>query len=465
MSEINKNDSGSLILHSKKIHASYGATEIVTHLLDMTLVGIIIFFYEAEVGLNIWLITLAYTIYLIWDAFNDPLVGYLTDRPFKFTEKWGRRFPWMMISYIPWLISFILIFAPPSIGDQWILFFWLVATLCLYDFLESLFTVNFFALYPDKFRDKDERVSVSMFIVYLGFFGIIGAFIIPPFIIRFGDIGSYTLMAVVCVAISLVCFIFMIPGLRDDKECVENYLAKCGEAEKESFFKVLKEALKQKSFVVFLIMFVCYQALTNLMTGSLFYFVRYVLEGEAIITAILMLSMLIGGAISVPFWMRYNRKTGDTRKVMLVGGIMMVFFAAILSAFTNLIVVIIFVLLWGMGLGGYWVMYRVIFGEVIDESIVINEKRREGTYNGVRIFFSRAAGVIQVVTIAVVHQLTGFSSGASTQSDLALIGIRLHMGLIPAIFMGIGLLVFWKFYDITPSKAQKFKEEILRLKL
>jgi GPH family glycoside/pentoside/hexuronide:cation symporter len=465
MSEINKSDSGSLILHSKKIHASYGATEIVTHLLDMTLVGIIIFFYEAEVGLNIWLITLAYTIYLIWDAFNDPLVGYLTDRPFKFTEKWGRRFPWMMISYIPWLISFILIFAPPGSDDQWILFFWLVATLCLYDFLESLFTVNFFALYPDKFRDKDERVSVSMFIVYLGFFGIIGAFIIPPFIIRFGDIGSYTLMAVVCVVISLICLIFMIPGLRDDKECVVNYLAKCEEVETESFFKVLKEALKQKSFVAFLIMFVCYQALTNLMTGSLFYFVRYVLEGEAIITAILMLSMLVGGAISVPFWMRYNRKTGDTRKVMLVGGIVMVFFAAILSAFTNLIVVIIFVLLWGMGLGGYWVMYRVIFGEVIDESIVINEKRREGTYNGVRIFFSRGAGVIQVVTIAVVHQLTGFSSGASTQSDLALIGIRLHMGLIPAIFMGIGLLVFWKFYDITPSKAQKFKEEILRLKL
>ena len=465
MSEINKSDSGSLILHSKKIHASYGATEIVTHLLDRTLVGIIIFFYEAEVGLNIWLITLAYTIYLIWDAFNDPLVGYLTDRPFKFTKKWGRRFPWMMISYIPWLISFILIFAPPSLDDQWIIFFWLVATLCLYDFMESLFTVNFFALYPDKFRDKDERVSVSMFIVYLGFFGIIGAFIIPPFIIRFGDIGSYTLMAVVCVAISLVCLIFMVPGLRDDKECVENYLAKCGEVETESFFKVLKEALKQKSFLVFLIMFVCYQALTNLMTGSLFYFVRYVLKGEASLTALIMIVLLLGGAVSVPFWMKYNKKTGDTRKVMLIGGIMMVLFAALLSAFTNLTVVIIFVFLWGMGLGGYWVMYRVIFGEVIDESIVMNEKRREGTYNGVRIFFSRAAGVIQVVTIAVVHQLTGFSSGASTQSDLALIGIRLHMGLIPAIFMGIGLLVFWKFYDITPSKAEKFKDEILRLKL
>jgi GPH family glycoside/pentoside/hexuronide:cation symporter len=465
MSEINKSGSGSVILHSKKVHASYGATEIVTHLLDMVLVGIIIFFYEAEVGLNIWLITLGYSVYMVWDAFNDPLVGYITDRPFRFTEKWGRRFPWMMISYIPWLISFILIFVPPSADNQWILFGWLVFTLCLYDFFESIFTVNFFALYPDKFRDKDERVSVSAFIVYLGFFGIIGALILPPMIIRFGNIGSYTIMAVVCAVISLICLIFMIPGLRDDKECVENYLAKCEEVETESFFKVLKEALRQKSFVVFLIMFVCYQALTALMTGSLFYFVRYVLEGEAIITAILMLSMLVGGAISVPLWMRYNKKTGDSRKVMLVGGIIMVCFASLMSAFTNLIIVVIITLLWAMGLGGYWIMYRVIFGEVIDESVVINEKRREGTYNGVRIFFSRAAGVIQVVTIAIVHHVTGFNSGASTQSDLALIGIRLHMGLIPAMIMLVGLLVFWKFYDITPEKATVLKDKIIALKL
>ncbi|MHA1254906.1 MAG: MFS transporter [Promethearchaeota archaeon] len=118
-----------------------------------------------------------------------------------------------------------------------------------------------------------------------------------------------------------------------------------------------------------------------------------------------------------------------------------------------------------MGLGGYWVMYRVIFGQVIDESVAINEKRQEGTYNGIKIFFSRASGVIQVVTIALVHEFTGFSSGASTQTDLALIGIRLHMGLIPAIIMAIGLLVFWKFYDITPEKAEQFKQRIIEIGL
>lgn len=110
-------------------------------------------------------------------------------------------------------------------------------------------------------------------------------------------------------------------------------------------------------------------------------------------------------------------------------------------------------------------MYRVIFGQVIDESIVINEKRQEGMYNGVRIFFSRAAGVIQVVTIALVHELTGFNQATETQTPLAMIGIRLHMGLIPAIIMAIGLLVFWKWYDITPEKAEQFKQRIVEIGL
>ena len=465
MDEIKKSDLDSIILHSKKIQASYGTTSIVTHLIDMALISVIIFFYEAEVGLNIWLIGLAYIIYLIWDAVNDPLVGYITDRPFKFTKKRGRRFPWMMIAYIPWLISFILIFTPPNMDNQWILFGWLLATLCLYDFLESIFTVNFFALFPDKFRESSERVSASAFVVYLGFLGVVGAFLIPGLVINFGDLGSYALMALVCVVISLVCLIFMIPGLRDDKESVENYLAKYGEIEREPFFKVFKQSLKQKSFVVFLIMYVLYLSLTALMTGSFFYFVRYVLQGEASIIAIMMIALLLGGVISIPFWVKLNKKLGDTRKVMVAGGIVMVCFASLLSAVTNLTIVLIIVLLWGFGLGGYWVMLDPVFSQVIDESIVNSEKRREGMYNGIRVFISRIGGVIQVITLLVVHELTGFTEGAEIQPPLALIGIRLHMGLIPAIFMAIGILIFWKFYDITPEKAEQLKQKIIELGL
>jgi Na+/melibiose symporter-like transporter len=327
--------------------------------------------------------------------------------------------------------------------------------------------VNFLALFPDKFRDSSERISASAFVVYIGFGGIVGSILIPPLLITYGDVGSYMFMAGVCIVISFICGIFMIPGLKDDKENVQRYLTKyeVEGGKKESFFKILKQTLKHKSFVIFLTMYILYLSLTHLMNGSIIYFVRYVLKGEASMIALISLALMIGGLISVPFWIKLNKKLGDNRKTMIIGGIIMVCFASLLSLFTDLTLVLLVTFLFGFGLGGYWVMVEPVFGQIIDESVVNTEQRREGAYNGIRVFFTRAAVVIQAITLALVHELTGFVEGAATQPTLAVLGIRLHIGLIPAIFMAIGLLVFWKFFDLTPEKAIKLKEDIIKLKL
>jgi len=462
---MNENDIG-FNAHSKKIMASYSMGNLVFHLVDGIIVFVLFFFYESEVGLSSWLTALGLVIYAIWDAFNDPLVGYLTDRPFKFTKKRGRRYPWIMLAYIPWIISFLLIFTPPNVDNQWTIFGWLVGTLCLYDFLESVVTVNLNSLFPDKFRGRSERLTASAFTVYIGFIGVVLAFLLPPILIVYGNIGTYALLAWVCVLISFICGIFMIPGVKDDKDKVERYLAKYDEGrQRESFFKVLKQTLKQKSFVIFLIMYILYLSLTHLMTGSLLYFVSYVLKAETTTLLIMTLLLLIGGLISIPFWLKLNHKLGDNRKTMIIAGIMMACSALPFAILENLTFILITIFLFGFGVGGYWVMIEPVFSQVIDESVVKYEQRREGIYNGIRIFFSRAAVAIQAITLAIVHELTGFAQGSETQTPLALIGIHIHMGLIPAMFMATGILVFWKFFDITPEKAKQYKEKIIEIGL
>jgi Na+/melibiose symporter-like transporter len=97
---------------------------------------------------------------------------------------------------------------------------------------------------------------------------------------------------------------------------------------------------------------------------------------------------------------------------------------------------------------------------VIDESVIETGKRREALFGGFRFFFGRLAMVIQAITLALVHELTGFSEGAAVQSQTAVFGIALHTGIIPAIFMAIGTLIFWKFYDITPEKSARIKAQL-----
>ena len=142
------------VTHSKLNMVSYGFGTFLNEFIMMAFFAFSFFYYESEIGLNVWLVGFGYIIFAIWNAINDPLIGYLTDRPFKFTKKWGRRFPWIIMGGIPWVLSYVLIFTPPNVDPvdgQWILFGWLVMSMCLYDTFASIFWVNYASLFPISF--------------------------------------------------------------------------------------------------------------------------------------------------------------------------------------------------------------------------------------------------------------------------------------------------------------------------
>jgi Na+/melibiose symporter-like transporter len=73
--------------------------------------------------------------------------------------------------------------------------------------------------------------------------------------------------------------------------------------------------------------------------------------------------------------------------------------------------------------------------------------------------------MLQAIIFALVHILTGFTPGSPTQSPVAILGLRIQMGIIPAIIMIIGLLVFWKLYDLTPEKKQLIRKRLQELNI
>jgi GPH family glycoside/pentoside/hexuronide:cation symporter len=456
-----------IIFHSKKNMASMNVASIAIELIQGVLSILIFFFYEAQMGLNSILTGIGITIYAIYDAFNDPVVGFLTDRPFRWTKKWGRRFPFIAVFFIPMIICFLLVFSPPAViyGSQLGLFGWLIFSTCLFDTVESFFTINFWALGPDKFRDQGERRTLATFEVYLGFIGVILSFVIPPMIIEFGNISSYALMAWICVGISAVCWFLMIPGIRDDQETVDHYLVHYKKEEKESFFKSLKSVLSHRNYLAFLLLYILYQAMIQIMQASVFYNVLFILKAEEEIVTVIILMLFVGALISIPFWRWFTKRTQDNRKTWLICAVFMALFAAPLTFVGDLTGIMIVIFLYGLAFGGFWIMITPVYADIIDESVVRSEKRKEATYGGLRQFFLNLARVIQAMTLAIVHELTGFVEGASTQSPLALFGIQLHFGLLPAIYLAIGVLIFWKFYTITPEKVKENKERLLELKL
>jgi GPH family glycoside/pentoside/hexuronide:cation symporter len=64
--------------------------------------------YTAMALLGVGLAGLASGIGRVYDAVNDPLVGYLSD---KTHTRWGRRRPWLAAAAPPFALSFVLLFS------------------------------------------------------------------------------------------------------------------------------------------------------------------------------------------------------------------------------------------------------------------------------------------------------------------------------------------------------------------
>ncbi len=458
------------IKHSKGSMASYGCAKAMNEFFNMAFMAFGFFFYETEIGLNVWYVGLGFVVFAIWNAINDPLVGYLTDRPFKFTRKWGRRFPWIMIGGILWVLSYILVFIPPNVNPKsgaWILFAWLVIATCIYDTFASIFFVNFAALFPDKFRSVEERRKVNAIATPIGILGIVAGGIVPPLFITFGDVNSYIIQAGMMIIFALIILALSIPGCRDDKEIVERYLTtfEARKVEEESFFKSLKVAMKQKSFVYFILAYLCYQTCVTLMQTSISYVIRFVFKMSASAMIFVMLALLVGAVISIPLWIKLAHKTNDNRKVILIAGSLMVIATVPLIFLGDYIAVIIVMFIWGLVFGGYWVMLAPVLADVIDESVVRTGKREEGVYNGFQQFFGRLSFLFSALSIAIVHTLTGFKEGSEVQSPLAIMGIHIHFGLIPMLFMLVSVILLWKGYDLTPEKVKANQEKIKEMSL
>lgn len=477
-------------LNPKKIHASYGSRELFGQWIAAAFGFTVFFFYEVVIGLNTLIAAFAFILYTIWNAVNDPLIGYLMERlayRMPWEKKWGiRRVPWIIISAPLWLLAYLLIFLVPSswygttqlvTDNQWLIFSWYLGTICLYDTFNTLYDVNVLSIYPDKFPGLNERRTVQGYGTILGIIGLVLAAIIPPMFITTGVAITYRNSALVTLVVGLVLFLAVIPGIWENKRLKEIYEQRkqtIGEEKVESFFKTTKTALSDRRFMMKVIFFFGYQISGVMIQTSGFYITTYLLDSPATVITLLLGAMLIGALISVPIWTFLSKRINNNKKLGLISG-WVLFFTFIPMIFVSGIELwMISLLLFGIGIGGSWFIDPPMMGDVLDHLAVKTGKRQYAIYYGFQAFFIRFGHTFIVLTIALTHIFTGFVEGAtdlatllalSPTPELAIFGIRIHSAIVPAIFVLITIILFWKFYDLTPEKVAQNKEKLKDLGL
>ena len=133
-----------------KIAYGIGATsDGITY---QTFTFLVFTFYYAVIGIDVNLVTIGFILWSIWNAVNDPLLGFISD---KTKTRFGRRTPYIIVSFIPLSLMMFFLWTPPADNISMSFIYFLLAIM-IFDGLYTMNALNLTALFPEMWLEEDE---------------------------------------------------------------------------------------------------------------------------------------------------------------------------------------------------------------------------------------------------------------------------------------------------------------------
>ena len=283
-------------------------------------------FYEGELGLisivSLWPIymAIANTLYTIWSMLINPVMGYLTDKPFKWTKKRGFHTPWIIIGGIPTIILFFFLFTPPQVsGIESVLpiLIYYIIIVFLYDMSYSLLQTHSFGAFAAHFRGDTARRKGGILTQIFTFIANFLAITIWSQVIDPGNPTSFTIAAFISIIILLCSFAVFIPGSKEDRVIKERFSIGHDNSEKISFFKTMKICIKQKNFMLAVLSYLTFMISFGLMSMNTVNFVDDVLHEGQYIRSIGSILMLLSSFLTMPIWVRLAKRIGHSNTYVI----------------------------------------------------------------------------------------------------------------------------------------------------
>lgn len=425
----------------------YGIADLGISLLTASIQFFLLFYYTDIAGINPGLAGTALLVgKLTWDAINDPVFGYLSDRT---RSRWGRRKPYMLLGAIPFGISIWLLFSlPPGlVGVK--AFLAVLGSFLLADTMQTLVSVPYYALSAELTYDYDERtslISIRMIFTVLGY--ILGAAATTAVAGMFMNMGwsktaAYSGMGAIFGVVAVITMLVTTFGV---KETPRPDLLPAKMRLKEQ----LGHVFKNRPFVQYMIMSTIISISFTLLTALLPYYITYqLLMAEQL--SFIMLVLLGTIAIFLIPWRMASKKLNKGPAYAL--GLFIASIAIVAAFFlpqgpTPWIYAIAFVA--GLGFSAQYVFPWSMIPDVIEVDAVKSGERHEGIYFGVNAFLGKITGAVGIAVAGWALDLFGYVPDA-VQTARALFGIRFFYAIVPVIAFMIALpLLIW--YPITREK-------------
>ncbi len=419
----------------------------ITALCNIVTGGGLTFFFVNYFHMDAKWSALCWLLFGIWNAVNDPLFGYISDRT---KSKLGRRIPYIRYGALAiaavFILSWVVFF---DSGSNLQMFLQMFISLLLFDTLytaiaTSLYVMPFEMAVTNEARGKIMLVKVIFSLVALS---------VPLVLLaQLEEILNQSLLRfqITMTIIGLAAGIIMFLSTFFYKE--NSYVK---QEEQFPFVKSLVTCFKNRNFLVFeTISFSITYIQTALMLGLSYYF-----GSSGVNYLYCYLAMFAGIVVGIYIWVKPGTKWGVKPCMVIMCSVFCAALLCLLFLGQSSIGSIIGFFGAGIGFAGGTYLIPMMNGDVIDYDEHVSGLRREGMYAGVNSLICKPAISIANALFPIMILWFGYNGdlSLSEQSASAVFGIRFSWVSVSAVLLLLCALAIGKFYRLHGAQWREIK--------
>ncbi len=434
--------------------------------------GIFMVVLVENLGMPTWMWGILFFLPRIFDAFFDPIMGFISDNT---KSVWGRRRQYVFIGAIVMGISFVIMWQLyRDAGVNYNFYFFLLFSFVFY-FGLSVFSVPYVAMGYEMSDDFHERTQIMAISQWIGQW----AWVIAPWfwVVMYdpkwfpnADTATRTLavwVGVSCMILAMIPAIFIKSKSTKNDDTLKPLTFKTIGGSLKEILISFKEAFSNKPFRKLCIAtFLIFNAFNTVAGFTFFIVVYYLFNGSTSDAGIWptlfgCIAALATTFIVIPIVAWISKKMEKKRAFLICQGISIFGYILLWFLFTpGKPYMFLFALpFFSFGIGSLFTLMMSMTADVCDMDELSSGKRREGIFGAIYWWMVKFGFAIAGLLTGVIMSLVSFKAGAETQAEGAVTGLRLFFSGIPILGTLIAMWVM-RNYDLTEAKARGIKKEL-----
>lgn len=392
----------------------------------------------------------------LWDAITDPFMGAISDRT---KTKIGRRRPYLLAGSILFGITFWLTLSPPDGLSEFQYVMYFSAMYILVGTAFTIFDIPYSSMTAEMTDDYKERTNLIGFKMMSARLGIVLAAFVSPIIYLSTDnlkdgFALLGLIGGVFIALTgLVAFFSTKKAKMIQPESTSMSFKEINP------FLQTKDLVKNKPFVRLFSLFFLQNLAIGASASTLIYYIINIIKVDQSYIGTLFAIGAIVALLVTPIWVIIGQKIG--KKEGFKRAILIVVFAMVFAFFLSSdYFYLIFVLYLAIGFSdaGTQLMPNSMVPDTVEYDEALTGKRREGIIFGAWAFCRKIGMAGGAFIASIILDVSGYVSGAASQPEAALWGIRIAYAGIPVLLWFVSWILLKK-YDLSEEKFEEIKQQ------